>query len=1251
MGDPRYVAPRRLSKPRTNKSSANLLSDQPTTPSSPHYSSDQDYFGGDAVVVNSHGECRSRSKSRVRIRAYLYGSSHDVLQTSSDEDETQTGIAGAAREVRKRLSRTASSIMPLPSAKVSATRLSNSSSSGLLSTCSTESQERDPEESAMIADQIKRRAYHDSLAARNHVSTSVDEDKHVDSFMAPLRRKSLYTPGIATRNASDILRKPSKPSTDQHYYYDHSRPETSPLSQLASLNVGEDGRSTPCDLHYLGGLQLGTLRVTNGASSPVPREDLAYRSATPESKTHDEYYTASEGSLTGDRDPATPLPPRGGSPLKNESKITLSMGTEIRGPSSPDVERELSNESFPFSREKTDSEAHFEGRTTDHKLRLGEGTLDASHLEAMEPINLLDHENEAPDKILSSENEYFEWEKSKESLPSKIRSPQSCLSDGGTFDESSLFKSEISNEVMRFEKESLSESLPSKTSSLGFQSVQERKPDECFPFGERSSEGASGIADEYIAELEGSPFSHSSLEGKMDIVPHSNGSAKEMWRAIINDVEVQHAGKGSSSREDALRKLTVNGNMPSTSKLECLSVPPSQPSRHSASLEMPQTDSGYFSYASLTGAPTDEGCFEIVGDSISPTKVAASSQPQVVETVRSSARSSFRVPIRKLKKERPKSLPPPVNLIAGHHELTDANIPRVPSIIAARHAKRLSQFPLLEHTFPSSQHTTANRAWSPVQAHDAPIRFPSPANALEAASAPLESFPTASSRPRASTIVIDGDDWVASDLVRSPSWSEFGGGRRKKEQKNLAKEERRVEKRLLKEEKELERRLQKGKKDLEKQKRKDDNKQKSTRSRSASRTRARSSEGQSRHDELVTIADFGTVTESLGNSPYDIATPTFPNPQIARHWHPHQISTAMLRPKSPFSARTHSQTMFLDMPSVPALAAIDLKAHNLEWARNRQRSQSSSVARVESFNDRGGIPGKVIQPHGVTMEVMPPLPAFPSANQVKRGEAEIIRSRPNSMIGEAPLPNPTSQDTEGNIAMPYPSEPGTSAPTHKTKSSQIVPDLWSNGSLERKSPRNVEESKQEYSDFVRGNDKAIPVKDNLWETQSNAWSQRRKSAGEALLRSQVKDVLDGQEAANPTVRSEHNERPISLDRASTFGTSRTFVPTPSRLDPFPHPLASHPQLTTQQPTSASNTTGSHNRSTIEQSQRHGFASLATFPRPSMPFFQHEEQTSTPTSFRTQAQSFQIQRKRVGSGPSNVRSETAIRSSLYEGVLV
>ncbi|KAL9138665.1 MAG: hypothetical protein Q9175_000101 [Cornicularia normoerica] len=1137
----------------------------------------------------------------------------------------------------------------------------------------------DPEESAMIADQIKQRAYHDSLAAQNHVSTPVDEDRHVDSFMAPLRRKSLYTPGIATRNASDILRKPPKPSTDHDYYYDPSRPETSPLPNLAASSIDEDGRATPSDLHYsqLGGLQLGTLRVTNGASSPVLGSrppDLAYRPATPDSKTHDEYYTASEGSVTGDGDHATPLPPRGGSPLRYESRIEASTRTDNRVPSSPDkslpFERGSSNEFFPFSRkeETVDHAARFEGGATDQPARFrretpsdifggGEGTSTAN--------NLFFFENGSRDDI-----EHFQGKTSKEPFPLKMDLPKTCHVEGGKPNESCSSKREKPDEPVCFAGNTLSESFPVKTRSTEACSVEGRTPDEYFP------NGSSEIADEYSAELDGSPFSYPSLEYRRHFIPQSQHAAEEMWRSFINDAKVHHAGNGSGAREEALQKLTVNGNMLSTRRSERLHVPSSQPSRYSASSEMPQTDSGYCSYASLTGTPAHDVCLETRGNPIPSSQVLASPSPQAVETVRSSARSSFRIPIRKLQKQRPKSQPPPVNLITGYHELTDANIPRIPSVIAVRHAKRLSQFPLLEHTFPSLQHTTADRTLSPVQTYDVPIRFPSPANALEAASAPSRSFPTASSKPRASTIVVEDHEWGASDLVRSPSWSEFGGGgSRTREQKKLAKAEKGNDKRLLKEEKELGKRLQKDRKDLEKQIKKDEHSQRSTRSRSASRTGRRSSEGQTRHDTMVTISDFGTVTESLGNSPYDIATSMLPNPrnvngsrsnrlcdgatstlrkpQNARNWHPHQISTAMPRPKSAFGSRIRSQTVFLDIPSVPALAAVDLKAHNLEWARDRQRSQSFSAVRAKSFNDPGGIPGKLTRTHSM-MEDTPPVPALPSARQVKQREAEIIRSRPHSMIVESPaspVPTPISRECEGQRAVPYPSESDTSATPRNTRGSKIVPDLWSNGSLERKNPKTVERSRQATSSLTCESDEALPAKDNVWETQSHAWSARRKSAGEALLRNQVRDVFDSQEAAHPVPLYEHSDRPTSLTRAFTSGAYQAFTPTPSHLGPFPNPLASHPHLPAQKPTPTWDTPISHHQSTAQQTQRCGSSLLGSPPRPSVSSFQHENQTPTSTPRRAQTQSFQIQRKRVGSGSSATRAENAIGVSLYEGVLV
>ena len=1219
--------------------------------------------------MNSHGERRSRSKSQGRFRAYLYGSSHDVLQTSSDDDEARTGIAGAARDVRKRISRTGSSITSLHTAKASATRLSNSSSSGLLSTHSTGSQGMDLGESAMIAEQIKQRAYHDGLAAQYHVFTPADEDKHVDSIMAPLRRKSLYTPGIATRNASDILQKPPKPIVDCDYYYDTSRPETSPLSQIAALSVGEDGRSTPCDLHYLqlGGLQLGTLRIMNGAGSPVPSNqppNLASRSATPESKINDEFYTAPEGSVAEDGKHATPPTPRGEISLTYESRLEDDIRTDNQVPSRPEnpmFERKSFNESLPFDAQKADQTARFERWATPSDiLHLAMGTSNKSFpfkkeitepcpIKAMEPSNLPACEKETSIRAAPGENEssdgmkHFEAKRSKVPLPFAVTSHNGHYVDWGAVDPPFSSKNKIHHEIPNSERTQLSEVSPKNTTTKpSFVGV--KSPGEWVPVTETPTNGASEIADEYIAELNDNPFSCSSLEVLKDVKAKSQGSTREKRRSNINDAEVQHNSYGNGSREDAFRKLTVNGNTPLTRKAERLSVPPFQTSRHSAPTEMPRTKSGY-----LTGVPADDVCFNWRDSPIPPTKLTALPQSHALDIVRFSTRSSFRVPLRKLRKQRPKSQPPPSNLITGYHELADACIPRIPSVIAARHANRLSHFPLLEHTFPSSQHTTANEAFSPVQAHDASIRFPSPANASEAAPTSLESYPTASSRPRARTFSINEDDWGASDLVRSPSWSEFGGGRRRKEQKKLAKEEKGIEKRRLNEEKERQRRLQKDRKEFKKQISKEESKQSSTRPRSVSRTRARSSEGQSRRDALATIADFGTVTDCLGNSPYDIATPTFLNPQIARNWPPHQISTAMPRSNSSFSVGTRSQSTFLDMPSVPAVAAVDLKAHNLEWVRNRQRGQNSSVAPAEFSNACVAIPKEVIRPNN---EVMPLVPALPTANLVQRREAEIIKSRPQTcMIAEMPVPDPALREVGGQIEVPGSEESGTSARPRKTKGSTIIPNLWSHGSLEKKCTKTDQGSRQASSSPLSDNDQAIPAGNNIWETHSIVWSQRRKSAGEALLRNQIRDILGSQEAANPALLCGHNDGHTRLANTSTSEAHQVSVITPSHLGPLGNSLASHSPSTAHQPTSTSNTSGPLNQCITQQVQRHSCSPLTSLQEPSVSSLEHASQPQNCKPSHTRTKSFQIQRKRVGSGPSLIRAETGIGSSRSEGVLV
>ena len=1126
-------APRRLSKPRTNTSSSNLLStlsDPPAEPtSSPLHFSDQDYFGHHATVVNSQGERRSRRKSRSKIRAYLYGSHEEAVQNSSDEEDGRNGLAGTARNVRKRLSRTGSSIMQLQSAKASTAYLSKSDSQG-----------SDPEESAMLAHQIKERAYHDSLAAKNHVTSPIDEDKHPDSVLAPVRRKSLYTPGIATRSPSDILRKPPQPDNslsqlDRDYYYNPARPESSPLTQLAKLNLVEDGRATPSSIHnfpQLGGLQLGTLRVTNG----IPRNDtpdLLCCSHTPDSKIHEEYYTASEGSLTADLSGV--FPHGSGSPPKSKMANQTSSQSEDEDDVTP-------------------------------RDSLGPGVA--------------------------------------------IRDPAANIADE--------YMVELQGNP--------------------------------FSYLETSTLNRTVNADD-------------SLDDEGIVIPQAEGPDEDMWRQFIDNATVQQ--DNSHTREDALRKL--NGITPSISEYQRLSIPSSTASRYSVSNEVPKTDSGYSSNSSLSaGQPTateagDETRLRVtepasqtskpnglsgprdlsgpisspgdyfpqpVGQSPMPysfdvipreavqppsSNLASSPPPQTVNTVRPSARLSARPSsqnlVRKLQKPRPKSQPPPVNSITvqGYRDFEQADIPRVPSVVAARHADRLRQFPLLDHTFPSSQHTTVDQSDYPTEVRHVSIRFPSPANAFEAAvTAPISTDETRTSRRRPSLVhrkstVDDGSEWSPSDIIRSPSWSDFRGGRKRREQRKQAKEERETEKRLLREEKGLSKRLEKDKKGLERQIRKDEERQRAGRSRSASRTRE-----PSQNETLITIADFGTVTESLGGNPYDIATSMFMSSSPGTtNKHPHQISTVASRPKSmvgmdemvatefgrarsrarsqgnsrlgppieDFSSgygsnsgnRLQPRSTLDEVPPIPALAAVDLRDHDLEWSRSRRSS--------ETFNDRYGVPGKSLRPSSFILDA-PPLPAMPTIQQVEQREAQITKSRPRSMIVDA-IPAVVSTLSQTDACEPAKDRSAVSGPSNsisppKTRANKLVPDLWSNGSLEKKGPKAAERPRKKSSTKNIPNlteEEQLAKDDNVWEAQRQAWSQRRKSAGEALLRNRRSGIFnDLQNHRGSSFTLQQDNHPSSTSRPYTNepqdSTTPERIPRPSHSPPtpLPNPLASHPHL-------------------------------------------------------------------------------------------
>ena len=1080
---------RRLSKPRThpNNSSSNLH-DLPDLPLEASYiaSSDIDYFG-DTAIVSSQGERRSRRKSRTRLRAYLYGSpieSSPMISSDEEEGKGSPSLSDAARVARKRLSRTGSSFMQMSSAKTSTTHLSNSSKQLLIT---------DTEESAIVAEQVKERAHRDSLAAQNHVAAPIDEDKHVDSLLAPVRRKSLYTPGIATRNTSDILRKPpSSPSpqsnlskADREYYYNPKHPDASPLARLAALNVSESGRDTPSNINipHLGGLQLGTLRVTNGAASPVSHSLQSINfclSPTPSSTDQEDYQTASEDS--SNEGVATPkvLQNQYADPLKS-SLIT---------------------------------------------------------------------------SIPTYDGEQEEWDE------------------------------------------------------VAF--VAQYSSDDS---GKRSPGCASDIAHTYMAEFDGS-HSRSLLVRETDatdemfddeaiVIPKFQKVDSEEWTRRINEAEAHQATQGS--RDDALKRL--NGDSRTKIQSQRLSVPISFSSQDSSAIEGAlKVDSGYSSNESLDIDPKANLDYETdrfgeprteqftrpcgvsgqqtmplnreVGDirlglprharpsiAVIPkyastgagSNINSTSTVDIVKPTRSSNRSSSRSIVRRLQKARPKSQPPPLRLVDGadFHKLSETNIPRVPSLMAVKHAERLTRFPLLEHTFPSLEHVTARNSPTPTEAKQVPIRFPSPANALEAASTGLcvnhtlnEQYYSGSSYPNAPTQIASSckegeDDWSVEDMVRAPSWSAFGRNKTKKEQKKLVKKAKVEERRLVKEEQESTRRLEKDKQELERQLRKDEQSRRSFRSRASSRAREKSAERRiSQHEAITTIADFGTVAKSLGGSPYDIATSIHSNAsRDATSCHPHQMSTAVQKPKqsietdgirslqgSPKSKyldrptipvdevfgtqelsparRARPQTMFLDAPPVPALSAVDIRAHNLDWARNRQRSRSYSVGNggprsetqqeaIAAFDDHSRTLGKVIGSKSIILDA-PPVPDLPSLQHVRQQEARSAENRPQSMfIGAASSDVKSSNNVKAES--PSHGRAGVFAPSKSRSSKLAVPDLWSNGSLEKRSPN---QETLEASDSERATEQEAAASSNnrsIWEAQRQAWSQRRKSAGEALL--------------------------------------------------------------------------------------------------------------------------------------------------------
>ena len=1020
MGRPKSLMTRRLSKPRTITSPSETSIDL----SSPFASSDPDYFGGHPVVTSSRGDKRSSGRSRSRIRAYLYGSSRSTSPSypSDDESDRRNSIASAAREAKNRLSRTGSSIMQLSSAKASTNYLSCASTANLPYAADTE-------EGRRIVEEIKEKAYLDTLVAESHVSPPFDDEGQSDSFVAPVRRKSLYTPGLATRYPNDILCKPAPPRNvesrdNRDYYYNPAYPESSPLAALAALTLNEEGRSTPNSFKQIGGLQLGTLRVTNENAISAVDSDGPSR---PQTSYSENFETATEGSCSGGRD--TPVNRRRSASL---SSIQASPKYDLHN--------------YPASSRRSSLEI----RPANLKLPPPTSPLCPAATMADEYMAEL---GESPFK----QTEFL--------LPEPSPAACSVCEDEGI--------------SMKFRHQDSWTSLSKAV-----------EPTE--PIGQTQVDAyakLTGEATQLRDEMKPHPVETLVHGPGSDSGYSSTTSAAVMQSA---DTPTKKSNKDSKKRRSILRPRRRS------------KAPPLQ---HTKS----ENDATIFSAdaPALAGSEFRTIPFDSLPDAYKLPSSALETDPAEV-----SARSSRQLLGRRLQKGRPKSQPPIVDShpTQNDRDLAQAQIPRVPSVIWVRHAERLLEFPLLEHTFPSSDHTNLLPSPQSFKVQPVPIRFPSPAHALEAATTgPGAISAEGSLSPHSDTSMqhcksVLPMDVHGTNIVKPSDRLGLGSSQGKKLQKRLVKEQKEHEKKIAKEEKEIEKQLIKERKQLDKQ-RKDRGRERSL-SRPRSWIRGRSSERRMSDVETTTvIADFGTVTEALGKGPYDIAALTKSGDTAERKASRGSRRSSQERRSN---AALHQTGNYLVTENA-LNQQIPRAVHDREPRHGRHISdpRHERVTRA-GFDDRGGLPGKSLRPQSMITDV-PPVPALPSAHEVQR--REWAQSRPQIMIVDTPiagLPVETAHNVRQNV------QDNSNASQQRIGN---MPDLWSNGSIEKRhssafatmettAPSFSSEPQDVYiapsAEPAQGEEASQEV--DIWEGARAAWRKRRQSAGEALSQKSITEL-------------------------------------------------------------------------------------------------------------------------------------------------
>ncbi|KAI4203456.1 MAG: hypothetical protein LQ350_001794 [Teloschistes chrysophthalmus] len=1170
--------PQKLSKPPTNTSSSNLLAAARGEPElvSPLPPSDADSADGYfPKMLSANGDRRARRNTRTKIRSYFQGSSPENGQMNSSEDEGHSPrkLTNVARDMKRRLSRNDSSNLLHSSGGVSAA----SSSSQLFM---ADAHRSDLDEDELMKEQIKEKVWSDTIAAQNHVSSPIDEDKHPDSLKSPIRRRSLYTPGIATRSPEDILRKlpPPEhctPQATRDYYYNPAFPQSSPLSRLANLKSSPNGRSTPVDLDYahLGALKLGTLRVTNGAVSPIPRD----QNVSPASQ--DEYYTASDGGKSEGQQCSSAInlltdtpcvPPQcmtkmypevqdtKAEPISHPRTSSLDTGTRgqtVYEMESPASVQTISPISQSIKRKPLPRTATVRPRQDTSILR----TDYRSERHATSDCNNLDScqtQQKSPELTLGG-------------TPEKSQDAASATSQNSGADVwRSFIRTAEERHAINGSREdaflALTRNQSTHNQYYDGATLRPKPQRSQLPSGERPTQYDSGyISNESLESMEGPTMKEDARTSAFSMLPDGQRS--------LSPLPLDASEMTNPSRE------STNGiERPSTSALKTYM----------------RTDTN-----------ADMSCARNSFDADRNIEPPKSVQKQPSSPVKS----------RKLQKKRPKSQSAlPRNPVADY-PLDRDEIPPVPDVVAIRHSDHVSRFPVLEHTYSNLEPADTDPMFPSRSSAPAEARFPSPTQ--ERATSAIQDKPSlfqklasrarsrSRSRPRKEQLSHDSDaESVKSDICRSPSWSDYGNSKRK-ERKKREKAEQEVNSEICRSpswsdygnsEKKERKRREKAEKEAQKENHSDRVRKVTPEDNFvSSRYRSRSLTGQTapfigenHRDQSIAApkpgrpysmyADPAPVPASpaaemnlVGSGPYDYSPvhqntcssrettqqPSLPNFAAKAEALPDNTSHASMNAPSAKEPSSIEQLIdaLLDAPNAEAqgsiLQQIRQQRHKLRERAFSNAPQTSSsatnpmnaaeaphhpegmaeaVAKSDHLSsvlnespatapkhEFGQLPARTnVRPHSICVEV-PPMPPLPTDERLQQQEARRLAAksdRPKTLIP------PRTRITE-------------------------IPkkDLWAGGAIQTEHKKAIESQHD-------------------WETHQSAWSQRRKSAGEALLRKDgVSELGNASNDVEPEDTTEELARPPAVSRAMTAGADEPLIPTKNGNRAFHRPWAPQDQ--------------------------------------------------------------------------------------------